>query len=154
MYDTGLLLRGAVPAALLAIALDVALGHLATNLDARAHGGQARVRGIVTVTVASIVAVVAAGTWAGRAESVSRVASAPTVRVGSKDFTEQRILGELLAQTLESAGVRVERHFELAGTLCHQGLVAAEIDTYPEYGQEPLHRHSQACGRPLPARRP
>jgi osmoprotectant transport system permease protein len=133
MYDTGLLLRGAVPAALLAIALDVALGLLATSLDARVRGGRSRVRGIVAVTVAFIVAVVAAGTWAGRAKSRSGAVGARTVRVGSKDFTEQRILGELLAQTLESAGVRVERHFELGGSLCHQALAAAEIDAYPEY---------------------
>lgn len=133
MYDTGLLLRGAVPAALLAIALDVALGLLSISLDARVRGGRSRVRGIVAVTVAAIVAVVAVGTWAGRAKATSGVGGAKTVRVGSKDFTEQRILGELLAQTLESAGVRVERHFELGGNLCHQALAAAEIDAYPEY---------------------
>lgn len=133
MHDTGLLLRGGVPAAAMAVALDMALALLSSNLDARAHGGRAGVRGLAAATLAAIALVLAAGTWAGRVQTPSGPASAPLLRVGSKDFTEQRILGELLAQTLESAGIRVERHFELGGSLCHQALAAAEIDTYPEY---------------------
>ena len=55
--------------------------------------------------------------------------------VGSKNFTEQLILGELLAQLLESACRRpVERRFYLAGTyICHQALLAGRIDMYVEY---------------------
>ncbi len=55
--------------------------------------------------------------------------------VGSKNFTEQLILGELLAQMLESACRRpVERRFYLAGTyICHQALLAGRIDMYVEY---------------------
>ncbi|HEX8853073.1 MAG TPA: glycine betaine ABC transporter substrate-binding protein, partial [Pyrinomonadaceae bacterium] len=45
----------------------------------------------------------------------------------------QVILGELLAQTLEARGLRVERRFELGGNLCHDALVAGEVDVYPEY---------------------
>ncbi|MBD0326846.1 MAG: ABC transporter substrate-binding protein, partial [Pyrinomonadaceae bacterium] len=55
------------------------------------------------------------------------------VRVGSKDFTESVILAEILAQMLEAKGLKVERRFELGGTLSHQALVAGEIDCYPEY---------------------
>jgi glycine betaine/choline ABC-type transport system substrate-binding protein len=55
--------------------------------------------------------------------------------IGSKNFTEQIILGELLAQHLEArTGLRVERRFDLGGTLiCHQALRAGEIDLYVEY---------------------
>jgi osmoprotectant transport system substrate-binding protein len=55
--------------------------------------------------------------------------------VGSKNFTEQLVLGELLAQALEAEtrGV-VDRRFYLAGSyICHQALLAGRIDMYVEY---------------------
>jgi glycine betaine/choline ABC-type transport system substrate-binding protein len=57
-----------------------------------------------------------------------------TVAVGSKQFTEQLILGELLALLLEDAGYTVERQIGLAGTdVVHQALINDEVDTYVEY---------------------
>ncbi len=57
-----------------------------------------------------------------------------TIRVGSKNFTEGYILGELLARALEREGIRVERRFGLGGTLvCYEALRNGEIDLYPEY---------------------
>ncbi|HVP48529.1 MAG TPA: glycine betaine ABC transporter substrate-binding protein [Bryobacteraceae bacterium] len=55
--------------------------------------------------------------------------------VGSKNFTEQLVLGEILAQQLERRlGQKVERRLNLGGTLvAHQALVNGEIDLYPEY---------------------
>ncbi len=55
--------------------------------------------------------------------------------VGSKNFTEQLILGELLAQLLGSVCSQpVERRFYLAGTyICHQAVLAGRIDMYVEY---------------------
>jgi glycine betaine/choline ABC-type transport system substrate-binding protein len=55
--------------------------------------------------------------------------------IGSKNFTEQVVLGELLAQHLEARlGVAVERRFHLGGTLiAHQAAAAGEIDVYVEY---------------------
>jgi osmoprotectant transport system substrate-binding protein len=54
--------------------------------------------------------------------------------VGSKNFTEQRILGELLAQTVESAGLGAERRLDLGGTfVCDAALRAGQIDLYVEY---------------------
>jgi glycine betaine/choline ABC-type transport system substrate-binding protein len=59
---------------------------------------------------------------------------ADRVVVGGKNFTEQRILGELLAQTLESAGLAVERRLDLGGTLvCDAAIRAGQIDAYVEY---------------------
>ena len=56
------------------------------------------------------------------------------VVVGSKNFTEQRILGELLAQVLERAGIPVERKLDLGGTfVCDAALRAGQIDVYVEY---------------------
>ena len=55
--------------------------------------------------------------------------------IGSKNFTEQIILGELLAQHIESrTGLPVTRRFDLGGTLiCHQALRSGGIDLYVEY---------------------
>ncbi len=57
------------------------------------------------------------------------------VVVGSKNFTEQIIIGELLAQQIEAhTGLRVERRLNLGGTfLCHQAMLAGQLDVYPEY---------------------
>lgn len=55
--------------------------------------------------------------------------------VGSKRFTESRILAELMAQVIERLpGTRVERRWNLAGTqVCFAALRSGEIDLYPEY---------------------
>ena len=54
--------------------------------------------------------------------------------VGSKNFTEQRILGELLAQTVESLGLRAARKLDLGGTfVCDAAIRAGQIDMYVEY---------------------
>ena len=60
--------------------------------------------------------------------------SAPTIRVGSKDYTEQLIIGEMYALLLEEAGFKVDRRLNLGGTpIAHQALLHGEIDLYPEY---------------------
>ena len=55
--------------------------------------------------------------------------------VGSKNFTESFILGELIAQQIEAhTNLKVERRFYLAGTyICQQAILAGRIDVYPEY---------------------
>ncbi len=57
------------------------------------------------------------------------------VVVGAKNFTEQVVLGELLAQEIEAAGAgKVERRFYLAGSyLCQQAMLSGRIDAYVEY---------------------
>ena len=57
------------------------------------------------------------------------------VVIGAKNFTEQVVLGELLAQEIEAVtGKPVERRFYLAGSyLCQQALVSGRIDGYVEY---------------------
>jgi osmoprotectant transport system substrate-binding protein len=55
--------------------------------------------------------------------------------VGSKNFTEQLVLGELIAQQIEAkTHLPVERRFYLAGSyICHQAILGGRIDIYPEY---------------------
>ena len=57
------------------------------------------------------------------------------ITVGSKNFTEQVILGEIVAQHLEHRlGRRVDRQLNLGGTLLvHQAIMNGDIDLYPEY---------------------
>jgi len=72
--------------------------------------------------------------------------------VGSKNFTEQLVLGEILAQQLERRlGQPVERRLNLGGTLlAHEALIHGEIDVYPEYTGTAL---TAILKRPLPADR-
>jgi osmoprotectant transport system substrate-binding protein len=61
-------------------------------------------------------------------------AQAQTVKVGSKNFTEQFIVAEIYAQALEHGGFKVERKINLGGTLiAHKALTGGDIDLYPEY---------------------
>ena len=62
-------------------------------------------------------------------------ADPPRIVVGAKKFTESAILGELMAQVLEThAGATVERRFNLAGTqVCYDGLRSGALDVYAEY---------------------
>jgi osmoprotectant transport system substrate-binding protein len=55
--------------------------------------------------------------------------------VGSKNFTESFLLGEILAQQIEvHTNLKVDRRFYLAGTyICQQAILAGRIDVYPEY---------------------
>ena len=55
--------------------------------------------------------------------------------VGSKNFTESFLLGEIIAQQIEArTNLKVERRFYLAGTyICQQAILSGRIDIYPEY---------------------
>lgn len=55
------------------------------------------------------------------------------IRVGSKDFTESLIVGEIYALALEDAGYKVERNMNVAGSVVHTAIIGDEFDLYPEY---------------------
>jgi osmoprotectant transport system substrate-binding protein len=78
------------------------------------------------IAVASVVACLLAGCAPPRPDH-------PVI--GAKNFTEQVVLGELLAQEIEAkSNLKVERRFYLAGSyICHQALVSGRIDAYVEY---------------------
>lgn len=123
MVDATVILAGALPAAMLALAADAALaaaGHLA---DARRRSG----RHVAVLAVVALLA--AAAVWSGRA-----TAGRADLVVGSKNFTEQVVLGELLAQALERRGLTVDRRLNLGGTaIAHEALLSGGIDVYVEY---------------------
>lgn len=53
--------------------------------------------------------------------------------VGSKNFSESILLGEIVSQQLERHEIPVRRKFNLGGFLCHEGMLSGQIDTYVEY---------------------
>lgn len=79
----------------------------------------------------TLVACLSAGLLIGTISCSQRNA----IVVGSKNFTEQIVLGEILAQQIERRlGVPVIRKLDLGGTmLAHEALTGGSIDLYPEY---------------------
>ena len=61
-------------------------------------------------------------------------AEGKTITVGSKNFTEQFVLGEIYSQALEAAGFTVKRQLNLGSELiAYKSLQAGKVDAYPEY---------------------
>jgi osmoprotectant transport system permease protein len=72
-----------------------------------------------------------------------------SVKVGSKKFTESVLLGDMAAQLLRDAGMRVEHRREVGGTqVLWQALKRGDIDVYPEY--DGTLRQEIFAGRALP----
>jgi osmoprotectant transport system permease protein len=119
--DHRLLLAGAVPSALLALAVDGALGRLERSRR------PLRASAWLVAGVGLVLAAAALGSGAPGGPHQRIV-------VGSKNFTEQVILGEIVAALLEDRGFAVERQLNLGGTsLCHTAVRSGQIDAYVEY---------------------
>ncbi|HKG15428.1 MAG TPA: glycine betaine ABC transporter substrate-binding protein [Pyrinomonadaceae bacterium] len=131
-YDNNLILAGAVPAALLALAADAGLGLIESRLDVRRRARRARGR-INKLVPRVALAILIPALVLGGAYAAWHGSSRADVTVGSKDFTESIILAEMTSQMLEARGLKVERRYELGGNLTHDSLVAGRIDAYPEY---------------------
>lgn len=133
LNNTDLVLFGAIPAGLLALYLDGCLatveGFLKPLRNTRRLLAQA-----VGLLLIGITSTAGLSTMSDSSGFVGD-ADAPRVVVGSKNFTEQLILGQMVAVLLEERlGYRVERRLNLAGTaVCHEALTKGEIDLYVEY---------------------
>jgi len=142
MVDTTVILAGAVPAALLALVVDGSLLWLERQLSSRRRARSPRVAMGTAALLAALV-LFTSGIAARRATGA--------VVVASKNFTEQIVLGELLAQTIEREGIPVARRLNLGGTLiCDRALLTGDADVYVEYTgtaltaifHQPVHRDS------------
>ncbi len=138
-----LILAGAIPSALIAILADFFLGWIEQSLTIR-EGKKPR-----WFSFALVVNSPSRQKKAWRLAGISLVVvmiplvimvaytlySPKHIVIGSKNFTEQVILGELLAQQIEATtNLKVDRKFNLGGTfICHQALQAGQIDAYVEY---------------------
>jgi len=123
-----LILAGAIPSALIALAVDYSLGLLEKRLMQRSsrrmkiRRSSAIICGVITTAI--IAGIIFLG-WQ----------TPPQIIIGSKNFTEQVILGEILAQQIESfTNLKVDRRFNLGGTfICHEAVKAGQISGYVEY---------------------
>ena len=163
--NNSLLLAGALPAAAIALVADGALGALETRLSRRAArgGSQEGSRGggrpawprrrwrqllAGALLVATLLAIPVAWRWlapasgnpadgkpAGGKAAGGNSEGSETVVVGAKGYTEQLLLGELLAQEIEAnTSLRVKREFSLGSTfLLHEAVRQGRIDGYVEY---------------------
>lgn len=92
-------------------------------------------RGTIRVAIALVVAALVASACAGSSTTGgASTAPKPTVKVGSTNFYEQGILGELYAQVLENSGYTVERKFNLGNReIVEPALESGQIDLDAEY---------------------
>ena len=142
--DYRLIMLGAIPAACLALLVDFSIWAaewslrpgrrtaLAKALRAPAMAMPVLLAGL---GVAASVIDLTPATAGQLAETGGRVGRPGIIRVASKEFGEQLLLGEMMAQLLEArTNLTVERRLGLGGTdICNSALKRAEIDLYPEY---------------------
>lgn len=126
MVDSTVILAGAIPAAVLALVVDGVLLWLERRLSTRRRG-QPR-REVIAVAGSLFLIALLGG-------AVGATRSPAAIVVGSKNFTEQLILGEIVAQAIErETGLAVQRRLNLGGTLiCDRALATGDIDVYVEY---------------------
>jgi osmoprotectant transport system permease protein len=132
MVDATVILAGAIPAAGLALAFDALLLVLQRSLERQRRTTFRR-----SAVVASLCLVMIAGAGVAFALAPRQ----QRIVVGSKNFTEQVILGEIVAQAISRyAGLPVDRRLNLGGTfICDRALRAGEIDVYVEYSGTALN---------------
>ena len=95
---------------------------------------RAAIRVAILLLVAAFVASACGGTATTSGSSTAAPKVKPTVKVGSTNFYEQGILGELYAQTLENSGYTVERKFNLGNReIVQPALESGQIDLDAEY---------------------
>jgi osmoprotectant transport system permease protein len=131
LSDSRLILLGAIPAALLALACDASLGEIERVLDPT-RPRRSRPRAVAAAL--AIVALLATAAWGWWSERPAR-GRGETVVIGSKDGSEMIVLGHMLADLVEArTGLSVDRRFNLGGTLvCYNALRQGGLDAYVEY---------------------
>jgi len=92
------------------------------------------IRAIPALALALLAACGNVGDSGGSGPSSEEGGGGPTITIGSKNFTEQYVLGELYAQALEANGFNVEKKLDLgSAALADKALQNGQIDMYPEY---------------------
>src|ERR1043166_4313138 len=134
LNDNRLLLAGAVPSALMALAADFGFNLIEkrfdTSLERRRTKSMRAIVLLVLIIAASVIGIVS---WRALRNRSRGAVNRGHVTVGSKDFTESNLLAEIVAQMLEAQNVEVERKFDLGGNLAHTAILSGQIDLYPEY---------------------
>ncbi len=138
LSNTRLICLGAIPSALLALIVDFLLGTLEKSLRPKQKTNPIfKFQKVAAVLILVLLSIGSALNYSKNSnqnfqqqDNLDNV-----IKIASKNFTEQHILGELMAQIIETrTDLRVERKFNLGGTLiCHEALKRGEIDLYAEY---------------------
>jgi len=127
-----LILAGAIPSAAIALLADWGINLLEKRFTSNSHNKRgSKVQNFILLGILGFLLLSAVGLiW--RQNLNPGVA---TIAIGSKNFTEQAILGEILAQKIEQeTKLKIERQFNLGGTfICHEAVKAGKIDMYVEY---------------------
>lgn len=128
--NTHLILKGAIPAALLALSLDFALGGLQRYVTFRRSNLHVFKQ---TITLFSLIFFALLTTQV--VQSFKYLTSQPTLTIASKNFTESMVLAELMAQSIErNTDLTVKRKLRLGTTaIVHNVMLKGEVDLYPEY---------------------
>jgi glycine betaine/choline ABC-type transport system substrate-binding protein len=117
-------MRSRTAVALLALALALGLAACGSSNKKDTSGGDTGSAATATTS--------AAGSKVIKADPAN--ASKPTITVGSKDFTEQFVLGEIYAQALQAAGYKVKKQLNLGSEqIALKALRSGRVDAYPEY---------------------
>lgn len=131
LNDPKLILLGAIPTALLALTADYILATLTLLLSHRHRLGlwfkKTKII-LVSLLVSIPIIVITQGLFTAHRANDSII-------IGSKDFTEQYLLGELMAELLAAkTDLQVIRKFNLGSTtILHNALLSGQVDIYPEY---------------------
>ncbi len=138
LSNTPMLLLGAIPTALLALVADAALGVVEIEMGRRTGRKptpRSAPRKFFQRALVLVSFLFAASCLGSLLVKRMGTRSARTVRIGSQNFTEQIILGEIMAQRIEDAtDIRVERALNMGATMiAHNALIDGAIDMYPEY---------------------
>ncbi len=137
LADTRLILLGAVPSALLALYVSLAISAIAWGLNERKRRKVKLLAGSAGkfLSFMPLIILFLIGITGQIPQATSSLQEKTTIRIGSKNFTEQLIVAEMMAQIIEiKTGHHVERKLNLGGTMiCHEALLQEEIDMYPEY---------------------
>jgi osmoprotectant transport system permease protein len=143
LSSTDLILLGAIPSALLALAVDGSIGAFQWGVERHRHARTPAAVWFARAAVALPVLILllgAAAYWApagstARPLAAKAAGSAGTLRIGAKNFTESLLLAEMIADLVEArTSLNVERRFGLGGTMiAHNALNEGAIDLYVEY---------------------
>ena len=103
---------------------------------------------LLAALTATVLLLVLAGCGSGEGSGSGGDKKVPTVTIGTKNFTEQYILGELYRQALEAHGIPVELKSDIGSSeIVDRALLAGSLDMYPEYTgvmlSELAHRHRE-----------
>lgn len=132
------ILAGAIPACILALAVDLlasVVEKIVTPISMQKNFSSSKKRNIKVkkYTLASVCIVLIASLVF--IELGSQAEQERSITIGSKDFTEQAIIGNLVADMIEAhTDISVNRKLELGGTqVCFSSIKTGEIDMYIDY---------------------